>query len=139
MIYPTNDQMPEQVPTAPLQPSSRWARAWGWVRLRFRLALRVEQDLQVLMQVLHEQNVANRALLERIVQLESNQEAAQQLLVNQGKIVQLHHETLKRWALESATLRDIEERHFKKLRREAQVAGSITPAEGSGGAQEAQS
>lgn len=50
-------------------------------------------------------------LLERLERLE-------QLAVNQGRIQQAQHTVLKRWAAESAVLREIEDRAAKRLKRE---------------------
>lgn len=64
------------------------------------------------------QNEALKHTLERLTTVEAELKLTQDALLAQGRIILAHKDVLMRWATESATLREIEDKHAKQQRRE---------------------
>lgn len=78
-----------------------------------------QKERALLLQTIETQNAALAAQRTRLENLEK-------LVVEDNRLIRFHHEVLERWATQSATLRDIEDVHAKKLKREAAKVRSIS-------------
>lgn len=123
MMYPTNDQMPEQGPDLPLQPETpRFReRVVSWLRVKLGIADDREKVIVMRMGLYAALEVSNEALRAQdatIRGLTARLENLEKLAIETNRIVTFHHDVLQRWASQSATLRDIEDVHGKKLKRQ---------------------